>query len=400
MTPLVAAILTLPVLQTLGFMTTLVLPLAAPVMIEELDLDPAFVGLYSGLLFLPAFFSAMSCGGFIRRFGGLRVGQFSLIVPGLCLILSASGSIALIMLSAPILGAAYALCTPTSTHILARFSPPRLAPLIFSIKQTGVPLGGILAGVAVPFLVLRDGWESAFLVMGGLCVAYTFALQPFRAGFDSDRDPAHRQSMAGFQTMFRRVLRDRRLRLLAITVFAFVGVQTSFATYFVLYLVDRVGVSLQDAGLVFSLSQGVAIFARILWGWLGSGLVSARLLLALLGLFMSGGAVALTLFSAAWPLAGIAAVGVVIATTAMGWHGLVLGEVSRMAPPEEVGGMAGGVLSFGSLSAMAYPALFGVVLGVTGSYSLGFYIAAVPALVAGLFLLSPGGAARVGEEPA
>jgi len=49
---------------------------------------------------------------------------------------------------------------------------------------------------------------------------------------------------------------------------------------------------------------------------------------------------------------------------------------------------------------MAYPALFGVVLGVTGSYSLGFYIAAVPALVAGLFLLSPGGAARVGEEPA
>ncbi|MBZ0325459.1 MAG: hypothetical protein K8F57_04610 [Alphaproteobacteria bacterium] len=44
--------------------------------------------------------------------------------------------------------------------------------------------------------------------------------------------------------------------------------------------------------------------------------------------------------------------------------------------------------------------ILGAVLGITGSYSLGFYIAALPALVAGLFLLAPKGAARAGEEPA
>ena len=47
--------------------------------------------------------------------------------------------------AAILLGAA-SVSTPASSHILAKYSPKHLAPIIFSIKQTGVPVGSLIAG--------------------------------------------------------------------------------------------------------------------------------------------------------------------------------------------------------------------------------------------------------------
>lgn len=41
------------------------------------------------------------------------------------------------------------VATQASSHILARSTPPQRLPLVFSLKQTGVPLGGALAGAVV-----------------------------------------------------------------------------------------------------------------------------------------------------------------------------------------------------------------------------------------------------------
>ena len=38
------------------------------------------------------------------------------------------------------------MSSPAGSEILQRFSPPPIRNLVFSIKQTGVPLGGVLAG--------------------------------------------------------------------------------------------------------------------------------------------------------------------------------------------------------------------------------------------------------------
>ena len=37
------------------------------------------------------------------------------------------------------IGIGSSVSTPASSHLLARYSPPKYAPLIFSVKQTGVP---------------------------------------------------------------------------------------------------------------------------------------------------------------------------------------------------------------------------------------------------------------------
>ena len=43
-------------------------------------------------------------------------------------------------------------------------APPRLRNVIMSVRQTGVPLGGALAGFTIPWLITWDGWRTAVLV--------------------------------------------------------------------------------------------------------------------------------------------------------------------------------------------------------------------------------------------
>ena len=73
--------------------------------------------------------------------------------------------------------------------------------------------------------------------------------------------------------------------------------------------------------------------------------------------------------------------------TALGWHGILLAEVARLAPPGQIGGVTGGVLAFTSIAMMTYPALYGSILAITASYSIGFMVCSVPAIASGLIFL-------------
>ena len=70
--------------------------------------------------------------------------QLALLGIGVGLMLGAAGKLWVIAAAAALTGMGFSVSTPSSSHLLARYSPPRYAPLIFSIKQAGVPAGGLL----------------------------------------------------------------------------------------------------------------------------------------------------------------------------------------------------------------------------------------------------------------
>jgi MFS family permease len=173
---------------------------------------------------------------------------------------------------------------------------------------------------------------------------------------------------------------------MAIAAFAFVGLQAVFATFFVIYMTGGLHYDLATAGFIFAVAQAVAIPARIFWGWVGSRYCSPRSMLGGLGLGMAAASVAMGLTGESWHLAAITAVACVYSATAVSWHGVLLAEVARIAPDGRISAMTGGVLSFGSAGMMSFPLVFSAILGTTDVYAFGFFLAAVPAVVASVLL--------------
>ena len=131
----------------------------------------------------------------------------------------------------------------------------------------------------------------------------------------------------------------------------------------------------------------MAIWARILWGWLGGSYVTPRLLLAVIGLIGGAASVGVGLYDQQWSLVEITGVAVIYNMTAISWHGILLAETARLAPAENVGGVTGGVLSFTSIAMMIYPAAYGGILAATGSYSIGFVACSGPSFAAFVIFL-------------
>ena len=365
--------------------------IVAPLVLAELGADAAWVGIYFGLAAAASLIAQMGCGSFIIRHGALRMSQVALVLLGGGMAAAAEGGLLGFAASAAIGGGGGAISTPTSSQLLGRVSPPRLAPLVFSIKQTAVPAGLLLAGFLGPAMAAAWGWRGAMLATGAACLAGAVVLQPLRARFDDDRVASRRFRLSDFRATIASVVTTSDLRNLSFACFAFNGIQSVFTAYFVTYLV-ALGYDLAAAGSLFSIVVALAVPCRVLWGWLGSFHVAPRLVMAGLALGMAVGVMAMGVaatgaFGAAWPILAIGLVGAIVSATAVSWHGILLSETARLAPAGRVGAVTGGVLSFGQIGALCGPFVFSLLLYTTGGYGAGWAVCAIPALWVGITLL-------------
>ena len=360
-------------------------PIIAPAIVADLAVDPALLGVYVAIAALSSLFFQLGCGGFIVRHGALRVSQAALALVAGGLAISAAGPLALWVVAAVVGAGGSAMSTPASSHLLARYTAPRLMPLVFAIKQTAVPLALLIAGLLGPWLTGLWGWQGALLATSAACFVFVAMLQPMRREFDADRQPGYPVRLGDFATTIAAVLRAPPLRNLALACFAFNGLQTVFTSYFVI-LLTTLGYGLEGAGAMYSLAMIVAVPGRIFWGWIGSGYVAPRLLMAWLAFGMAVGAAALGMIGADWPVWLTAAVAIALSATVMSWHGVVLSECVRLAPAGMPGAATGGVLSFGQLGGLLLPLAYAGAWWLTGNPGIGFLLCGLPGLVVGAML--------------
>lgn len=292
------------------------------------------------------------------------------------------------------MGIAYGLPSPAASHLLARFTSPGRRNLIFSLKQTGVPLGGVLAGLVAPPLAEAVDWRAPLMATAGAAAALAVLFGPVRARWDDDRDGGHpvlRTPLAGL----RAVLAVAPLRSLSAVGFLLAGVQVSIAAFLVVLLVEDYGYSAVAAGAAMAGVQVAGVLGRIGWGMaadrIGDGL------LTLLGIASLVAGLALGL-SALGPEHGALALVVLVAlgATAIGWNGVFLAETARLAPDGRVSEATAVLLSGTYLGVTLGPALFGAAVPYLGGYRAGFVLLAAAAAAAVGFVL---GARRIRSAP-
>ena len=380
--------------QSMTAMAVVTVPVLTPEIAAALTIDTATVGFYQSTAFIGAAFLTLMSGSLVLRHGGVRVNQASVVLCAAGVALAVTGSIPFVALGAVLAGMGYGLATPGASHVLARITPPERRGLVFSVKQSAVTLGGLVAGVAFPPIAERFGWEWAIVLSCCMVVAAVPIIQPLRTRLDDDRNPAHRVRINAPGQSVRLVLATPRLQPIALVAFSFGAMQLSLFAFLVTYLVERVGLDLVTAGLMFSVMQGAGFVGRVGWGWVTDRRIGARPLLAVLGVGTIASTMAAMAFSDAWPIAGLAAGCAALGLTAVGWNGIYLAEVARAVPIDKVGPATGGIMMFTFVGVVTGPTAFGAIVATTGSYAAAFIaidILVLATVLALVFGPKPGG---------
>jgi len=374
--------------QTLVAFAVYCAPVMAPVAGPALGFAPSAVGYYIAVTYCGSMIGSAAAGGWVARFGPIRVSQAGLVLALCGLALAATASPPLVMLGGFVVGLGYGPTTPASSVILVRSAPAAMFSLVFSIKQTGVPAGGALAGALVPILVLAFGWQWGAVAIGLACLALACAIGSVRERYDHGLDPRASISLRSAFAPVGMVLREPGLRQMCVTSFIYGGVQITLVTYLVTFLVESFALTLVLAGLVMAVTQVASVIGRVLWGVLADRVLTRRAMLGLLGVGM--GASALTALAAGpgWPTWLLLVYASAFGATAVGWNGVFLAEIARIAPPGRTSDATGGCLFFTFLGVVITPPIFNAVLAFAGTYSVAYAVFAVPALTVGIWMLA------------
>ena len=364
-------------IQAMVSMALLTLPVMAPVAAKDLAVSPALVGVYVAITYLGAMLSSLTSGTSVTRFGPIRVSQLGLVLCaiGLCLCavpwLPASG------LGAFFIGLGYGPITPASSQILTRTTPAHQMSLVFSIKQTGVPLGSMSAGAIVPSLMLGIGWQLSLISVALVCLISAILSQPLRHEMDQHRQVGMKLNFNTLLAPIRMVLSHSTLATMAGCSFMFSMVQVSLTTYLVTYLHDDLSYGLVAAGLLLSVTQMGGIVGRVAWGYVADHYLNSQKMLASLAISMTLCAATTPLLLPILPVYGVWTLLLLFGASAIGWNGVYLAEVARQAPEGKASVATGGTLTFTFLGVVVGPPLFGGLATLFGTYGAGFWALAV-----------------------
>lgn len=373
-------------IQAVVSMAVLTIPAVAPAFAERLAVSVSLLGVYVALVYVGAMAGSLMSGQAVRRYGAIRVSQAGLAVCSAGLLLVLVPAIQAVALGALLIGFGYGPITPASSHLLAVSTPAHRAGLVFSLKQTGVPLGGMLAGMIAPPLAQHAGPAAAIIVVAVLCLLCMIVSQPLRPGHDADRVPGSPLRLGGLLRPLRMVLAQANLRRLAVTSFVFSGVQLCLAGYLVTYLHTELGYGLITAGLALSVAQVGGVLGRIVWGHVADRYLGATRTLIALSIAMAASAVATGLITEQVPLAVVLALVACFGASATGWNGVYLAAVARLAPVGMAGTATGGALSVTFFGVVMVPSVFGWVTELAGSFGAGYMLIALPILLCGVVL--------------
>lgn len=376
-----------------------VFPIIALPLAGELDVDPLFIGYQMSIIYGAATFGAPWLSLLAMRWGACRGTQIALSFSMLGCLLAFLPAFGALVVASVLLGFAITMMTPTSVHLLMRYTPPENRSLLFSLKQTGVPLAWALMAVIAPPITQQYGWRWSLAVVIAVGLGIALALQRVRARWDDDRHaPAVRHSGAleGLALVWRHPV----LRNMSLAAFCLSFVQLCLGTFLVTALVTERGYSLVVAGIMLSITQIAGVAGRILWGWLADRTGSTLTLLRNLSFVSMLCCPIMALVTPGWPLYALAAYFFVFGLTAVGWNGVYLAEIARRSPPGRAGVITGGAAAWTYGGILVGPAVFATVCRAVESYATTYVLLGIVALVGTLLTALASADARREEAAA
>jgi ACS family hexuronate transporter-like MFS transporter len=356
----------------------------APVIQRDLDLSVTQVGLLVSAYYGAQTIGALPAGGMVDRLG---VG-WALVVANVILImgaisLSQATGFALAFGSCAVMGLGYSITNPATARGVLEWFPLQRRATAMGIKQTGVPIGGVLAagnGALVTLVTWQNiMWLIAALTAVNALLCLHLTERPrWRAG----------GSLQSVVANLREVVRDRNVNMLFAAGGAFNMGQMNFFAYLTLFMREAAQASQPVAGICLAVAQAASAVGRVGWGVVSDTLFGGRRK-PLVIILCAASVIFLASMAAVAPGWGVT-VGFILALllglTIASFASLSQTLAVEVVEPRLAGSAMGYTLMGTSLGGVFGPPLFGAAVDLTGKFASGWLLTA-GLVLAGTFLL-------------
>lgn len=332
-----------------------------PFLVNDLHIQPGLLGYMTMSTFGFAAILSPWAGPMVDRLGSQRaLGTLFFAVALAYLLIVTIPGFSGVVAAVAVCGIAQALANPVTNLLIAQCVAPQKRAFVVGLKQCGVHIAALFAGLALPGIALQFGWRAALGII--IPIALVLAITA----------PSVAPSSLGGKVKRFHLSRPNVLLLLLMSSQCCAGISLSAFITFLPIFATQQGMLPSQAGLLVAVFGAMGIFSRLVLPPLGARLRDeSPLLLALLA--MSAIAIAVTMQADStnhWKL-WMGAVG--MGLTAVATNAIAMSMLLRDAAFGAVTA-ASGLLSsafFGgfALGPPAYGAISDTTHGFTGAWS-------------------------------
>jgi MFS family permease len=367
------------------------LPVFAPKLMQAAGMPPEAFGWVGGAVGLGSVWLYVANNAFTVALGPVRAWLVAAVIAVIGSALTLIGLYSTILLGAVCLGFAYATATPAGAQILADHTPRAYRGSLFSLRQAGVPLGGVIAGAVGSWLIVVYGWRLAFAIMAacavGLCSILLLA--PRQYNDSRPRHPFRLRRLFHLSNVlipFRVVAATPGLQRLSAACIGFAAVQGATTAFFVTFMTAGLGFSLTFAGTLYAMLLAASVAGRIVLGFVADWFGSPRPVLSALAVLSVISSLLIAAMSAEWSTPLVFAVVLFVGFSISTWNGLYLAEIAILAP-DSVSEATAATTFFVFSTYMVTPPIAGLIISLFG-YRAVFLVTACVAVSSAAILFT------------
>jgi MFS family permease len=379
----------------INYMDRSALSVAAPLVMKDLRLDAAQLGIIFSIFFAGYALFTFAGGYASDRFGPKRVFIWSMSAWSIfCGLTAAAVGFFSLLIVRVLFGCGEGPFGAEASKMVNNWFPPRRIATAIGIANAGTPIGGALAGPVAGWLAVRYGWRTSFVALAALGLFWTLCW----ALFVTDKPGAplwqrelenRTETQQGGSPPLSFYLRQPTVIATGAAFFSYAYVLYFFLSWFPSYLTMARHLDISRMGMLNAIPWILGTFGLLLGGpvcdlvfRLCPDLLAARKRVLMVCLALAAVCVSLTglVESLAWAVTLMAVtIFCVYLTGAMYWA--IIQDVVRA---EHVGAASGFVHLIANCAGIIGPAATGFIVQATGAFTSAFLLAGGVALLGAL----------------
>ena len=267
-----------------------------------------------------------------------------------------------------LIGMFYSVSQPGGSKVILKWFRKENRGLAMGIRQAGIPIGGALAGVLIPFLTVQYNMTYAINSIACICIIggvlfFVFYKEPY---VQEEARKGHNN--ISFWMELKVVICKKELYPIYITGICMISLQMVLVGHFMKFLAGEQSITSIVAGTVFSVMFFSGMIGRIALATISDVLYKGNRRIPLfIAVCASIGLMLLLVMNIHTIMSGVLySVSALLGFFSIGWFSLFIAEVAELASEESVGITVGLALTLNQIAIIVAPVLFGYIVDEKG----------------------------------